>query len=83
MKQILNTSTNSDFISKCTNYIYNAYIYYISIIPYRLTYLQLISLLGDLKCLHSDLYVAELFTGFSLQGDLFLAELTAGLSVCS
>ena len=25
MKQNLNTLTNSDFISKCTNYIYNTY----------------------------------------------------------
>ena len=30
MKKILNTLTNSDFISKCTNYIYNPYIYYMS-----------------------------------------------------
>ena len=28
MKQMLNTSNISDFISKCTNYIYNTYIYY-------------------------------------------------------
>ena len=28
MKQILNTLTNSDFISKCTNYIYIIYIIY-------------------------------------------------------
>ena len=28
MKQILNTLNISEFISKCTNYIYNTYIYY-------------------------------------------------------
>ena len=28
MKQMLNTLNISDFISKCTNYIYNTYIYY-------------------------------------------------------
>ena len=35
MKQILNTLTISDFISKCTNYIYNTntHIYYRLIIP--------------------------------------------------
>ena len=28
MKQLLNTLNISDFISKCTDYIYNTYIYY-------------------------------------------------------
>ena len=28
MKQMLNTLNISEFISKCTNYIYNTYIYY-------------------------------------------------------
>ena len=48
MKKILNTLTNSDFISKCTNYI----ILYLLHVNYSLqiTYLQLIFLLGDLKC---------------------------------
>ena len=31
-----NTLTHSDFISKCTNYIYNAYIYYMSINSHRI-----------------------------------------------
>ena len=45
MKKILNTLTNSNFISKCKNiYIYNTYIIYY----YQwITCLQLISLLGD------------------------------------
>ena len=32
----INTLTHSDFISKCTNYIYSAYIYYMSINPHRI-----------------------------------------------
>ena len=28
MKQMLNTLNVSDFINKCTNYIYNTYIFY-------------------------------------------------------
>ena len=67
MKQILNTLSNSDFISKCTNYIYNTYVYYMSIIPYGyITCLQLNSLQGDLL-------VDELSTG-----ELFLADLSTG-----
>ena len=47
-KKIFNTSTIFDFISNYTNYIH--YIYYMAIIPHRIICLQLISLLGDLKC---------------------------------
>ena len=32
----INTLIHSDFISICTNYMYNAYIYYMSINPYRI-----------------------------------------------
>ena len=54
MKQILNTLTNSDFISKCTNYIYIIQIHTLTVLHVNyflwITCLQLISLLGDLKC---------------------------------
>ena len=46
LKQIFNTLTIFDFISN----IQITYIYYMPIISYRITCLQLNSLLSDLKC---------------------------------
>ena len=49
LKKNFSTSIIFDFISNYTNYIHN-YIYYMPIMPHRMFFLQLISLLGDMKC---------------------------------